>query len=69
VNALTVRSSVLLCPLPRIPTHRHPTASTTHAAKNTKMIFFMENMTLLVTMQLGLALDSRLSAPRSLYDL
>jgi hypothetical protein len=44
VKVLIVRSSVVMCPLPRIPTHRHPTASTTHAAKNGKMIFFMGNM-------------------------
>src|SRR6266850_6320373 len=60
VKVLIVRSSVLMWPLPRIPTHRHPTASTTHAAKNTKMIFFMGDMILLVTMQRRLALDSRI---------
>src|SRR6266496_902937 len=59
VKALMVRSYVLISPLPRTPTHRHPEAKAMQTVRNTIVIFFMGKMISLVTMQRRLALDSR----------
>ena len=56
-NALTGRSSVLIWPLPRIPTQWHPAADTTHVARKAIVIFFM-NIISLVTMLRGVVSDS-----------
>src|SRR5947207_11400972 len=60
VKALIVRSSVLIWPLPRIPTQWHPATKAMHAARNTIVIFFMGNLPPVNTMQQRPALDSRI---------
>src|SRR4029453_4971757 len=57
-KAPIVRSSVLILPLPRIPTHRHPATRTTQA-KNKVVIFFIGNMPPVIRMQRAFGLDSR----------
>src|SRR4029434_10252494 len=57
-KALIVRSSVLILPLPRIPTHRHP-ATTTTQAKNKMVIFFIGNVPPVIRMQRAFGSDSR----------
>src|SRR5262250_416897 len=47
-KALTVRSSVLIFPLPRIPIHRHPAAKTRNVATNATVIFLIKNISLLI---------------------
>jgi len=57
-KALLVRSSVLILPLPRMPIHRQPAVTTTHAATSKMVILFMKNMLSFITMRHGVTLDS-----------
>src|SRR5215472_3705508 len=47
-KALTVRSSVLIFPFPRIPIHRHAAAKTRHVATNATVIFVIKIYLLLI---------------------
>src|ERR1700758_4949695 len=46
-KASILRSSILICPLPRTPGNQHPATRARHPARNAIVIFFMRNRILL----------------------